>query len=229
MTSFSEILIREREKKGLSKADLARKLNIPYTTYQNYENGREPKIEVIKDISKALNIDPSVFFDLENKNELFDYVYQPNSHNEIEDIKLYDSGKIFAMKESFDQYHSIMEERYIKLHYHFSEFFEELKKFRSDYFVKFDQEKIHNSYLSVYDIIERSYNDAEFHYQKTVYESQFMDEDIINQYKKNNPNYKLEIITKVLFDKQDYDFDTNNEELVETLYQIALKKYFPNK
>ena len=36
MASFSEILIREREKKGLSKADLARKLNIPYTTYQNY-------------------------------------------------------------------------------------------------------------------------------------------------------------------------------------------------
>ena len=61
MSTFSEILKRERENKGYSKAELARKLNIPYTTYQNYENGREPKIEVIKDISKALNIDPSVF------------------------------------------------------------------------------------------------------------------------------------------------------------------------
>lgn len=229
MASFSEILIREREKKGLSKADLARKLNIPYTTYQNYENGREPKIEVIKDISKALNIDPSVFFDLENADDLFDYVYYPNSHNEVEDIKLYDSGKIFAMKESFDQYHSVMYDRYMKLHYQLSEFFDELKKFRSDYFVRFDQDKIHSSYLSISDIIERSNIDAEYHYQKTVYESQFMDEDTINQYKTNNPDYKLEIIRKVLFDKQDYDFDTSNEEIVDALYQIALKKYFPDK
>lgn len=229
MASFSEILIREREKKGLSKADLARKLNIPYTTYQNYENGREPKIEIIKDISKALSIDPSVFFDLENKNGLFDRVYYPAMHDEIEDIKLYDSRKIFAMKESFDQYHSVMEERYIKLHYHLSEFFEELKKFRSDYFVRFDKDKIHSSNIAIYNIIERSHDDAEFHYQKAIYESQFMDEDTINQYKKNNPDYKLEIIRKVLFDKQDYDFDTSNEELVDALYQIALKKYFPNK
>ena len=56
-----------------------------------------------------------------------------------------------------------------------------------------------------------------------------MNEDTINQYKKNNPDYKLEIIRKVLFDKQDYDFDTSNKELVDALYQIALKKYFPNK
>lgn len=229
MASFSEILIREREKKGLSKADLARKLNIPYTTYQNYENGREPKIEVIKDISKALNIDPSVFFDLEKKDALFDYAYYPDSHNEVEDIKLYDSGKIFAMKKNFDQYHSTMEDRYIELHYHLSEFFDKLKAFRSNYFVKFDQDKIHSSYSSIYEIIERSHDDAEFHYQKTVYEFQFMDEDTINQYKKNNPDYKLKIIKKILFDKQDYEFDSGNEELVDALYQIALKKYYSNK
>ena len=47
MSTFSEILKRERENKGYSKAELARKLNIPYTTYQNYENGREPKIDVM--------------------------------------------------------------------------------------------------------------------------------------------------------------------------------------
>ena len=35
MATFSEILARERKKKGLSKAELARRLNIPYTTYQN--------------------------------------------------------------------------------------------------------------------------------------------------------------------------------------------------
>ena len=66
MSTFSEILKRERENKGYSKAELARKLNIPYTTYQNYENGREPKIDVIKQISEELGINPSVFFDLEN-------------------------------------------------------------------------------------------------------------------------------------------------------------------
>ena len=65
MSTFSEILKRERKNKGYSKAELARKLNIPYTTYQNYENGREPKIDVIKQISEELEINPSVFFDLE--------------------------------------------------------------------------------------------------------------------------------------------------------------------
>ena len=70
MSTFSEILKRERENKGYSKAELARKLNIPYTSYQNYESGREPKIDVIRQISEELGINPSVFFDLENRDPL---------------------------------------------------------------------------------------------------------------------------------------------------------------
>ena len=103
MATFSDILARERKKKGLSKAELARRLNIPYTTYQNYENGREPKIDVIKQISDELSICPSVFFDLENNDFLFDHSYHPVQHNELNDILLYDSGKFFDMKENFDK------------------------------------------------------------------------------------------------------------------------------
>ena len=78
MSTFSEILKRERENKGYSKAELARKLNIPYTTYQNYENGREPKIDVIKQISEELGINPSVFFDLENRDPLYERNFSSN-------------------------------------------------------------------------------------------------------------------------------------------------------
>ena len=83
MSTFSEILKRERENKGYSKAELARKLNIPYTTYQNYENGREPKIDVIKQISEELGINPSVFFDLENRDPLYERNFHPIDHSEI--------------------------------------------------------------------------------------------------------------------------------------------------
>ena len=105
MATFSDILARERKKKGLSKAELARRLNIPYTTYQNYENGREPKIDVIKQISDELSICPSVFFDLDNEDFLFDHNYYPVQHDELKDILLYDSGKFFEMKENFDKEH----------------------------------------------------------------------------------------------------------------------------
>ena len=98
MSTFSEILKRERENKGYSKAELARKLNIPYTTYQNYENGREPKIDVIKQISEELGINPSVFFDLENRDPLYERNFHPIDHSEIECIMLYDSGKFEYMK-----------------------------------------------------------------------------------------------------------------------------------
>lgn len=56
MATFSEKLINTRVKKGLTKADMSRKLEIPYTSYQNYENGREPKIEMIQKIAKVLEV-----------------------------------------------------------------------------------------------------------------------------------------------------------------------------
>lgn len=229
MSDFSEILKRERKKKGLSKADLARKLDIPYTTYQNYENGREPKIDVIKAISIELNIDPSVFFDLENHSTIYDHVYNPNYHDEIEDILLFDSQKIFKLKESFEMHHEDMEDRYMNLHFMFDNFYKELKKFRNDYFATVDESKLHPTYIKMNDIIERSLEDAEYHYQKTIYESQFMDEETIKTFKLEHPDYKIQIINKIIFDKADYYYDNTNQELVDALYQIALEKYFPNK
>lgn len=54
---FSNNLKLIREKSGLTKAELARKLNIPYTTYDSYERGSsEPKIETIKKIADALHV-----------------------------------------------------------------------------------------------------------------------------------------------------------------------------
>ena len=123
MSTFSEILKRERENKGYSKAELARKLNIPYTTYQNYENGREPKIDVIKQISEELGINPSVFFDLENRDPLYERNFHPIDHSEIECIMLYDSGKFEYMKDTFDNHRKELYRQSWKVHDMFDNFY----------------------------------------------------------------------------------------------------------
>jgi len=56
IVTFSEKLKKIRMSKGFSKADIARQLKIPYTTYRNYEEGREPKLETIKKIATALEV-----------------------------------------------------------------------------------------------------------------------------------------------------------------------------
>lgn len=53
---FSQRLKELRTEKGISKATMAKKLNIPYTTYNNYENGREPKFDILKKIARILNV-----------------------------------------------------------------------------------------------------------------------------------------------------------------------------
>lgn len=46
-----------RKMQGYLAKDFAKKINISYTTYSNYENdNREPDIENLKKISKGLNI-----------------------------------------------------------------------------------------------------------------------------------------------------------------------------
>ena len=52
--SFSENLIRIRKERNLTKAELAKRLNMPYTTYNNFENGREPKDDVKMKIAEAI-------------------------------------------------------------------------------------------------------------------------------------------------------------------------------
>lgn len=54
--NFSINLKTAREKKGYTKAKMATLLNIPYTSYNNFENGREPKVEMILRIARILNI-----------------------------------------------------------------------------------------------------------------------------------------------------------------------------
>lgn len=226
MATFSDILARERKKKGLSKAELARRLNIPYTTYQNYENGREPKIDVIKQISDELSICPSVFFDLENNDFLFDHSYHPVQHDELNDILLYDSGKFFDMKENFDKEHEKIEDYEIDIYTNFDEFYTLLKNFRKLSFVSVDKFQFEQLRNDAYLLINRSLQDAQYQYQKVVYESQFMNEETINQYKANNPNYKKDIIYKVLFTNKELDLDLEDDQSIDTMYRVALKKYY---
>lgn len=54
--SFSDNLKKEREKKGLTKAKMASLLNIPYTSYNNFENGREPKVTIMLKLANILDI-----------------------------------------------------------------------------------------------------------------------------------------------------------------------------
>lgn len=52
-STFSRSLKRIREEFNMSKADMARELGIPYTTYNGYEEGlREPKFQTIEQIAK---------------------------------------------------------------------------------------------------------------------------------------------------------------------------------
>lgn len=54
---IAENLKKIRENKKCSKAEMARLLKIPYTTYNNYETGtREPKIETIIKIANILGV-----------------------------------------------------------------------------------------------------------------------------------------------------------------------------
>lgn len=54
---FSDNLKKYRLNQKLSKAELARKLNLKYTTYDNYERGTgEPKLNKLVEIADLLNI-----------------------------------------------------------------------------------------------------------------------------------------------------------------------------
>lgn len=67
---FSDTLKHLREIKGLNKAQLARKLELPYTTYNNYETGtREPNSEILIKISKEFNVTIDYLLGVEEKAE----------------------------------------------------------------------------------------------------------------------------------------------------------------
>ena len=52
-----------RKEKGISQKDMAKLLNIPYSTYSNYENNnRTPSTDTLFQISKILKVDVSTLF-----------------------------------------------------------------------------------------------------------------------------------------------------------------------
>ena len=41
-----------------------------------------------------------------------------------------------------------------------------------------------------------------------------------------NPNYKKAIIYKVLFTNKELDLDLEDDQSIDTMYRVALKKYY---
>ena len=54
--TFSEQLKVQREKKGLTMRQVSNALLVKYTTYVNWENGKEPGIETLIRLAKFFNI-----------------------------------------------------------------------------------------------------------------------------------------------------------------------------
>ena len=54
--SFSDNLKKLREQKTLSQSKLAAHLNIPVSSYANWENGKEPKYEMLIRLAEFFNV-----------------------------------------------------------------------------------------------------------------------------------------------------------------------------
>ena len=69
----SDVLKRLRKEKGLTQIKLCKDFGITQGTYALYENGkRNPKIETVKNIAKALDVDWTVLCDGENSKQALD-------------------------------------------------------------------------------------------------------------------------------------------------------------
>ena len=65
-----------RKARGISQRDFAKKLNIPVSTYSNYENNnREPDSETLIKIAAALKVSPYYLIARGNKEILDDYTF----------------------------------------------------------------------------------------------------------------------------------------------------------
>ncbi|MDE6474375.1 MAG: helix-turn-helix domain-containing protein [Clostridia bacterium] len=66
-TKFSNRLRELRKEASLSQSELAKNLNIPTSTYANWELGRtEPSIKDIYNLIKFFEIDANDLFDIDN-------------------------------------------------------------------------------------------------------------------------------------------------------------------
>lgn len=67
LKNFSNNLSKLRQERNLLQKDIAEKLDIPVSTYANWEQGRrEPSIQDIYKILKAFEIDANELFDINN-------------------------------------------------------------------------------------------------------------------------------------------------------------------
>ena len=66
MKIFEERLKCKREENGLSKKQMADLLGISRSAYARYENGGQPRFEVVCRIAKVLNIRLNYLFGLED-------------------------------------------------------------------------------------------------------------------------------------------------------------------
>lgn len=100
---LSDNLKRAREKKGFSKAQLAREIDVPYTTYNGYETqNKQPKLEILKKLADKLDVDLNELLyneqELEKLEEVerqareFDEYYR-KKHGDDWELKVYGLGQ----------------------------------------------------------------------------------------------------------------------------------------
>lgn len=79
--------------KGLTQKDVAEKLNIPVSTYANYENNnREPNSNIIKGIADVLNVSVDVLITDNEVIKTLAYIYK-FFNNFISDKQMEEAGK----------------------------------------------------------------------------------------------------------------------------------------
>lgn len=86
-----------RENRKLSKKDVSLKLNIPYTTYCNYEYGyREPNRVILESLAKIYSVDIEYFYNdestvrSENKSRLLSAIESlPNTYFDCHEEKIF--------------------------------------------------------------------------------------------------------------------------------------------
>lgn len=99
ISSFSDNLTSLRKSKGMTRMEMAKKLGMPYTTYRNYEEGREPKMAIIHKIADVLDVPlgdllTHVKVDQKEKEDLAKILRSPTENNLLEHYqKLNTQGK----------------------------------------------------------------------------------------------------------------------------------------
>ena len=79
---------RIRKQKNISQKDMAKKLNMPYSTYSNYENNnREPNAATLRKIADILNVDISDLLNINSQENESSEKYLSDDINTIQVIE----------------------------------------------------------------------------------------------------------------------------------------------